>query len=162
MLAAQGSAWTATMSGLTTGALLAIVSTLAFLPLLPRLFSTEASGDRALPSRVAFSLLILAWGPAMAYQLNHVEALARLSIHAEGGGLLTGFLAGGGVSLQLVLQLAVIFLAGGLAAISLRGIRMRLARQGVPLSRGGLISLRAICTFYALASVLLVLDGGRG
>ena len=161
MLAAQGSAWTATMAGLTAGALLAILCTLAFLPLLPRLFSTEARGDRALPSRVAFSLLILAWGPAMAYQLNHVGALARLSIHAEGGGIFTGFPAGEGVTLQLVLQLAAILLGGALAAISLGGIRMRLVRQGVPLSQGGLISLRVICTVYALASVLLVLAGGR-
>jgi transcriptional regulator with AAA-type ATPase domain/polyferredoxin len=162
MLAAQGSSWTSTLVGLTSGTLLAVLCTLAFLPLLPRLFSTDASSDRALPSRVAFSLLILAWGPAMSYQLNHVETLARIRIHAEGGGLITGFMGGGGVSLQLVLQLAVIFLAGALAAISLGGIRMRLTRQGVPLSRRGLVSLRAICTFYTLVSVLLVLTVGRG
>jgi len=161
MLAAQGSAWTATLTGLTTGALLAVLGTVTFLPLLPRLFSTEARGDRALPSRVAFSLLILAWGPAMAYQLNHIPALERIRIHAETGGILTRLSAGGDVSLQVVLQLAVILLAGALAAISLGGIRMRLARQGVPLSRRGLISLRAICTFYTLAAVLLVLAGGR-
>jgi hypothetical protein len=98
----------------------------------------------------------------MAYQLNHVEALTRVRIHAEGGGLDTGFMTGGDVSLQLVLQLAVILLAGALAAVSLGGIRMRLARQGVPFSRGGLISLRAICTFYTLVSILLVLTVGRG
>jgi transcriptional regulator with AAA-type ATPase domain len=159
MLASQGSGWVASSAGLAAGAGVAAVLTLVSLPSLPRLFSTESGPDRALPSRVAFSLLILAWGPAMAYQLNHIEGLARITIHAEGNNYFGWLQQGGDLSLQFVLQLAVVLLAGILTAISLSGIRLRLTGLGVPISRGGITVLRLICALYTLASVMLILAG---
>ncbi len=160
MLASQGGSWAATTGGLTSTALLAVACTLVLRPLLPRVLSTGTHRDKSLTSRVAFSLLILAWGPAMAYQLGHIESLARLKIHAPGGSFLLQHLAGGEISVQLVLQLAVILLAGLLTAFSLAGVRARFRNRDDAVSPGVWRALHLMCAAYTAFSLLLIAPEG--
>jgi hypothetical protein len=160
MLASQGSTWAATTAGFTVNALLSIIATLAALPLLPRLLAAGKSLDPVLSPRVAFSLLVLAWGPAMAYQLNHIESLAGLRIQAVGGSSPFPFLSSGTLTVQASLQAGVILLAGLLAFICLAGIRWRNSRLGTPVAPWGWRAILLVCAAYTALSILLVMPRG--
>jgi hypothetical protein len=96
----------------------------------------------------------------MAYQLGHIESLARLKIHAPGGSFLLQHLAGGEVSVQIVLQLAVILLAGILTAFSLAGVRARFRHRDDAVSAGVWRALYLMCTAYVVVSLLLIAPEG--
>ncbi len=157
MLAAQGGTWASTTGGFTVTALLSIVATLAALPWLPRLLAAEESLDPILASRVAFSLLVLAWGPAMAYQLHHIEGLGALRIHADTNSGFSSLLVSGELTVQAAAQVGVILLAGLLASVCLAGIRWRSSRLGTPVAPWGWRAVLALCALYTAFSLLLVL-----
>jgi len=160
MLASQGAGWASSLGGFTANTALAIIATLIFLPHLPRLLAPDPDPDPLLSSRVAFSLLILAWGPAMAYQLNHIHSLSLLRIHAEEGSAAAGFLPSGEVTVQAALQVGVILLAGALTVLCLLGIKWRSPHYGSRIARGGWWLLSLLCTVYILACLTLVLPEG--
>jgi polyferredoxin len=160
MLASQSPAWTASPGGFTVNALLAVALTVIFLRVLPRLVSFGGKAGQDLRPRVAFALLVLAWGPAMAYQLHHIRSLASLHIHADAGSFMARFFPPGEVSMQLVLQLGVIGLATLCAAVCLWGIRWRAKRDDVPVSAAGWKVLAGLCAAYVVAAVMLVLPRG--
>lgn len=160
MLASQGTGWAATAGGFTAATALAIFATLLFLPHLPRLLAPDPDPDSLLPSRVAFSLLILAWGPAMAYQLNHIRSLSLLRIRAEEGASAAGFLLSGNLTVQAALQVGVILLAGALTLLCLLGIKWRSPHYGSRVARGGWWFLSLLCTVYFLICLALVLPEG--
>jgi len=160
MLASQGASWASTTGGFTFTALLALLFTVAFQAALPRLLSPSDQGGYALAPRTVFALLVLSWGPAMAYQINHIGGLESLRIHAEPGTVMARLLGGGEISVQVVLQLAVIALAALLAALCVWGVRMRAHKEGIETSPRGWALLFAICAVYTLSAVILVLPRG--
>ena len=120
------------------------------------------AGDRTGPvlaTRVAFTLLVLAWGPAMAFQLGHVGVLGAVRLHADPRSLVAHLLPEAGLPLLAVAQFAVVLLAGILAGICLLGIRGRLRRDGERYSRAGWRLLQALCAAYVAAALALVLAG---
>jgi hypothetical protein len=157
MLASQGASWASTVGGFTANTLAAVAATLVFLPRLPRLLTPEPHPDPAFSSRVAFALLILAWGPAMAYQLRHISGLALLKIHAEEGTFFGSLLSPGGLTVQTLLQAGVIVMAALFAVICLVGIRWRFSRSDGKISPWGWRTLFLLCVLYSLASLALVL-----
>jgi polyferredoxin len=160
MLASQGSSWTASVPGFTATALLALLVTVVFSRRLPLLLSTTADPEPTLATRTAFSLLVLAWGPAMAYQLQHVAVLDALRLHAEAGSVAVRLLPEGELSLLPFAQLGVTLLAAVASAICLAGVRFRLRREGTSYSRRGWNLLMALCVCYFLVTLALIIPRG--
>ncbi len=159
MLASQGETWAATHFGFMVTALAALLATVGAKALLPRLLTAGADPDPTLSTRVAFSLLVLAWGPAMSFQLGHIGALASLSLHALPGSALAALLPADGLKLMTVAQASVIFAAGLFAAVCLSGIHGVLRREGEPYSRAGWRWLVAICVLYEAGAFALAMVG---
>ena len=95
MLASQGTTWAATHAGFLATALAALLAAVGARALLPRLLAAGPDPEPTLSTRVAFSLLVLAWGPAMSFQLGHIGALASLQLHALPGSVLAALLPAG-------------------------------------------------------------------
>ncbi|HWR97683.1 MAG TPA: cyclic nucleotide-binding domain-containing protein [Candidatus Methanoperedens sp.] len=157
MLASQGSGWAATHAGFTATALGALAATALAASRLPRLLGAGERSEPVLATRVAFTLLVLAWGPAMAYQLAHVGVLASVRLHAAPQSLAARLLPAAGVPLLLVAQVAAVLLAGSLAGICLLGVRGRRQRDGEDCPRARWRLLHALCMAYLVAMLALVL-----
>jgi DNA-binding NtrC family response regulator len=156
MLASQGTTWAATLGGFTGTALAALAATLLAAPRLPHLFAAGDDPEPALASRVAFTLLVLAWGPAMAFQLGHVGALATLHLYVEPAGLLARVWPAAGVSVRAVAQVAAVLSAGVFAAVCLFGIRGRMRRDEMPHHPGAWRVLPAVCALYVAGTLWLL------
>jgi hypothetical protein len=157
MLASQGSGWAGTLPGFTATALAALAATALVAPRLPRLLGAGDRPGPVLATRAAFTLLVLAWGPAMAFQLEHVHALGMIHLHAEPGGLAARLLPSGGLPLRLVDQVRVVLIAGALAGICLLGIGGRLRRDGEECPPARWRLLLALCLGYLAFCLALVL-----
>ncbi len=117
MLASQKNAWgTHTAAGFTAAMLAAVGAGIGLAALLPRLLCQNE--DRTPASRAAFGLLVVAWGPLMAFHLENIPGLGALGIHAAAGSGLEGLAPALDLPLLGVLQLAVIGLATLLALLS--------------------------------------------
>jgi polyferredoxin len=160
MLASRSATWTSTGAGFTMIVLMAVGLAAVFKTSLPGLLSKEADPDPALASRVSFALLILGWGPAMAFHLEHVPGLESLWLHAAPGSFMARHFPSGEVSLLLVLQVATIVFAWALAAIALWRIRIRFQEQGMKPPTGRWRILQLFCLIYLAAALALVLPGG--
>jgi transcriptional regulator with AAA-type ATPase domain/polyferredoxin len=127
--------------------------------LLPRLLCREEAARGSVAGRVGFSLIILAWGPLMAYQLKNIPVLQALFLRASEGSLLGRVLPAGGMGVLPVLQLAAVAAAWAGAVLALRKVRSGLEAEGSGIVRGwGWGLLHGICFLYAaLAAALLVL-----
>jgi CRP-like cAMP-binding protein/polyferredoxin len=159
VLAAQQTPWLSGVVSLTVAMAAAFAAGALAARALPGLLGGE--GDETLAARVAFALLVLAWGPLMAYQLGNVRALAAVRLQAVAASPLEGVLPPHGVALQLVLQLAVVLLALVLALITLSRTAAWQRRHGAPPERGRWVALRLTALAYAAAAIaLLLLPGG--
>ncbi len=156
MLASQGTSWAATLPGFSATALGALAATAFVSPRLPRLLAGGGEPDPALATRVGLALLVLAWGPAMSFQLGHIGALETLRLHAQPQGPLAGFWPDGGVSLRTIVQVAATFLAAACSAICLVGIRWRLRREGGTLARARWRPLALFCAAYVAGALALL------
>jgi transcriptional regulator with AAA-type ATPase domain len=156
MLASQGSGWAATVPGFSATALGALAATALVAPRLPRLLGGGEHPGPVLSTRVAFTLLVLAWGPAMAFQLGHVGVLGTLRLHAEPGAVAGLLLPSAGLSLRLLDQVRAVLLSGVLAGICLLGIRGRLQHGGAARPRVRWRLLLALCAAYLALSLFLV------
>jgi polyferredoxin len=159
MLASQGGTRAATHSGFLLTALGALLATVVARALLPRLLTAGSDPEPTLSTRVAFSLLVLAWGPAMSYQLGHIGALDSLRLHALPGSVLAALVPAGGLRLVTVAQVAVVLAAGLFAAVCFSGIHGVLRREEEPYSKAGWWWLVSICGAYELGALALALAG---
>jgi len=159
MLASQGTTWAATHAGFLMNAAAALLAAVGARALLPRLLAAGPDPEPTLSTRVAFSLLVLAWGPAMSFQLGHIGALASLQLRTLPGSALAALLPPDGLRLLTVAQIAAILAAGLFAAVCLSGIHGVLRREGEPYSRAGWRWLVAICGLYELGALLLAVAG---
>ena len=129
LLAAQRFPATGSAGIFTAGLFATLLLSLAFRSALPKILSRDKGSGTEAATRSVFTLLVLAWGPAMAWQLEHVSGLASLRIHPEAGSRLANIFPTGGVSLLSVLQVGVIVAAAALAAVAFRGLANRLRLQ---------------------------------
>lgn len=161
MLASHGAvAGTSTALGFTVAALGAVAVGLGLHIALPRLLSRE--GDRSLAARVAFALLVLAWGPFMAFHLGNIPGLDALQVRAMPGSFLAEHLPALRIPVLALLQGTAIGLAACLAGIALWRIRCRFSREGGRPVRLGWMALAACSAAYPAAALALVLSGGVG
>jgi transcriptional regulator with AAA-type ATPase domain len=159
LLAAQRFPATGSAGFFTAGLLVTLLWALAFRSALPKILSRDENSGAEAATRCAFTLLVLAWGPAMAWQMEHVSGLASLRILPEPGSRLAAFFPAGGISLLSVLQVGVIVMAAALAAVALRGLANRLRRQEQETSTRGWKVVTAMCAAYLAAAVTVVVIG---
>ncbi len=155
ILAAQREPWLAGAVPLAAAMAAALAAGAAAARILPRLLG--GNGDDTASSRVAFALLVLAWGPLMAYQLGNVGALTTVRVHAVPGTPLAAVLPPEGVALQLLLQLVTVTLALVLALITLSRTAAWHRRRGEPPARGRWRALCAVSLAYAIGAAALLL-----
>jgi len=157
MLASQmGGGWAATLPGLSALALGALAATVVVSRGLPRLLAAGADPEPTLSTRVSFTLLVLAWGPAMAFQLGHIGLLGTVRLHAESGSLLARVLPAAGLSLLRIAQAAVVSAAGLFAGICLLGIQGRLQRDPQAHSPAGWRLVLSLCAVYFAGTIALI------
>ena len=153
MLMAQRWAWLGGVGALTVAMLAALVAGAVASRILPVLLG----GDGSVSSRVAFTLLLLAWGPLMAYQLGNIGGLASVTIHTAAGTPLEGGLPPGGVTLQVALQLTVVVLALAMTLITMWRTRVWQERLKAPLAGSRWTGLRLGGAAYAALAVAIIL-----
>ncbi len=159
MLASQGETWAATQFGFLATALGALLATVGARALLPGMLTAGSDPEPTLSTRVAFSLLVLAWGPAMSFQLGHIGALSSLQLQAQPGSVLASLLTADGLHVLTIAQVAVILAAGVWSAVCLFGVHGMLRRLEEPYSRAGWRSLVAICILYEIGALALAVAG---
>jgi hypothetical protein len=138
---------------LTVLAVAAVFLGIALNALLPYLLSDKKEPDHTVSSCAAFGLLILAWGPFMAYQLANIPGLISVRLTAGTGSLLAKFFPGGEVSLLLVFQLAVILLAVLLAAVAFWRTRVYAEKEDIRFSKKGWNVLLIFSALYVVFAV---------
>ena len=84
---------------------------------LPRLLSRDR--DPALTTRIGFALLILGWGPMMAFHLENIPQLDTLRIHAAARSLPHPYFPTTELTLLVALQYSTILNAAVLAVVFL-------------------------------------------
>jgi DNA-binding NtrC family response regulator len=155
ILAAQRTPWLAGAVPLSVAMAAALAAGALAARLLPVL--QRSASDEAASARVAFSLLVLAWGPLMAYQLGNVGALASVRLQAVADTPLDGVLPPEGVALQLILQLAAVALALVLTVITLWRAGAWLRRHGAPPAPWRWRTLYGVTVAYAAGAAALLL-----
>lgn len=158
LLSSQKLPWSATFGAFTLLTGLSLVLAYILGAGLGRLFANDQ--DPALPCRVAFSLLILAWGPFMAFHLYDIPQLDAILIRAADGSFWSSILNAAPISLLFILQFSVVMFAALCTAVCLWRIRVRQAKYGAKTGFWSWKFITAICAVYLLLAVALILPGG--
>jgi uncharacterized membrane protein len=106
--------------------------------------------------QVAFALLVLGWGPLMAYQIANIPTIEGLRFGASSGSFWAQVLPAGGLSLEVLVQSLSIVFAAGITVVALGGIVFLARRRGVGLSLAGWSALSLLCTLYVGAALYVL------
>lgn len=158
MLVSNVSDWMKGPVELTAVALAAVVFGIFLNNVLPRLLSGKAEPDHTLASRAAFALLILAWGPLMAYQISNIPGLTTVRFYAVKGSFLGNLFPGGEVTLLVLLQLGIILLAALLAVIAFWRIRVHAKKEEISLKAKGWNFLLFLGILYVSFALFITLS----
>ena len=153
-LSALAGVWGPTLLGLAAIGLGVILSAR-----LPRMVGEPEQPDPVLASKLAFGLLVLAWGPLMAYQLGNVPGLGSILVHAAPGSWWAQQWPGQTTAL-IVLQVLTVLLAVALAGVCFWRIRASEAREGRELRPRLWRLVIGLAGVYAVVSLGLTLAGG--
>ncbi|HUT24827.1 MAG TPA: sigma 54-interacting transcriptional regulator, partial [Sumerlaeia bacterium] len=156
MFASQKAVWgTDGPVGFTVAAALVFGMAIALNAVLPQLLSQDR--NTTLAARVAFALLVLAWGPFMAFHLENVPGLDAVGIYAVQGSFWAQHLPVDKVTLLALIQFGSVLAAALFAALTLWRIRAHFAKEGGKLSVWGWIVVLAICIAYLSAAIVLAI-----
>jgi hypothetical protein len=101
-----------------------LVGGFAGVPLLSRSLCPWKRDDSFTPVRVCVALLVIGWGPLMAYQLGHVPVIGTLKILGSTGSAFSSLLPAG-LPLLAVSQVVLVTLAGVLGLWVLQRTRRK-------------------------------------
>jgi len=158
MLASQKNAWgTGSALGFTAAVGAAVAAGALLATLLPRLLCHE--DDRTPASRAAFALLVVAWGPLMAFHLENIPGLASLAVHAAVGSAVARVFPATGLPVLGMLQIGVVAAAMLLALVSFPRIWRHVdgAVGHRALWRWSLVG--TLCVVYLAVAASLVVSG---
>ena len=125
--------------------------------LLPWLLHGSSEEDSPVPSQVSFALLLLGWGPLMAYQFGNISTLSAFHLTTDPPSLLGRMVGASDITLLPVAQIFIVVLAAVLAGITLWRIQVRAARDGIAIAWGGWTLLLAGCVVYLGIVLALIL-----
>ncbi len=152
MLAAQrDGGWLAGTAAFSAAAAVALCAGLAASRPLPRLLT--ADGDPTVASRASHALLLAAWGPLAAFHLALIPGLADLRLSSIPGGALAGL----GIPILALLQVAAVLLATVLSLVALERIRSESGRRGDKVLGGGWAVVCAAWAAESLGSIAILL-----
>ena len=123
MLAAQTVGWIGDPRAFTLATAVAVGLAFAFHAYLPQKLFRQSDPDPTAASRVAFALLLLAWGPATSFHLANSPLVTSLVLRSMDGSFWSRLLPGGETSLLQVLQLGVVTFAAALTLAALLAIK---------------------------------------
>ncbi len=159
LLASRNTVWISSTTGFTVGVALAVGLAFLLRFFLPRLLSRDADLDPSASPRIAFALLVLAWGPITAFHLANSPALTSLSLSAMAGSVWDVIFPGPQISFLVLFQMGALIVSGILAAITFWGIRTRFIEDRVHLSSWGWKVLMGLCLVYVVIALTLVING---
>jgi transcriptional regulator with AAA-type ATPase domain len=153
--ASHSGTWATRSDGITVLGLAAVLIGILLAFRLPRLVERDPEPNSTVVTSVAFTLLVLGWGPLMAYQLANIPALGWTFLEARPG---FGPSPAGGWQLSLlpIAQLLVITIAVVLAGVAGWRIRIQARQRGVELNPAGWSALIGLCVVYVAAAVAMV------
>jgi hypothetical protein len=155
MLASQGHSWFTTNAGFAFTTLAAILGAHTAQRLVPAMLEGYMGSRSTLLSRITLALVVLAWGPAMAYQARHIPGLPSLVIHFQHNASLASHPPE--ISVLFVVQVLFIVLAAILSSICFWRIRHEsYTFLHTPWDLGW-NALTLVCFLYVSLSILLVL-----
>jgi hypothetical protein len=158
MLSTHKLLWVADTVGFTILAGGTMVLAFIFHYILAKLF--DNARDHVLANRIAFSLIILAWGPFMAFHLNNVPELDAILIRASDNSILSSIFNAADISLLLILQVAVVIFASAYAAICFWRIRIHQRNNNGKSGFWAWKFVTALCVLYLFVTITLILYGG--
>ena len=116
--------------------------------------------DSALTNRIAFGMIILAWGPFMAFHLYNVPELDKILLRTTDASVLNFIFNAVPISLLLILQFAAVLFAAICAAVCFWRIRVHQADYDGKIGFWPWKLIFAIYTVYLLAAIVLILPRG--
>jgi transcriptional regulator with AAA-type ATPase domain len=155
MLSSHRLPWIADAGGFAIGASLTLLLAYILNAVLDKLFADNH--DPALMCRVAFALIILAWGPFMAFLLYNIPELDAILIRAGNESILSPILNTKPITLLFILQLAVIIFAAACTAISFWRIRAHQKKNEAKTSHWQWKCIAALSALYLLVALTLIL-----
>jgi hypothetical protein len=158
MLASHDPRWGMSgVAGFTIAACVAVGMTLAANAGLPRLLSRDR--NLVVASRVAFALLLLAWGPLTAFHLQNIPGLGELLVRSAEDSFLAEHFPSFELCLLSAMQFTAVLFSAILAAITFWRIRVHSAERGVRISPWGWRLLLAVGAAYLFFALLVLFFG---
>jgi hypothetical protein len=158
MLSSHRLPWSATVGGFTLLSSLSMVLAFILHAGLAKLFANDQ--DPALTCRIAFGLLILAWGPFMAFYLYYIPELDAILIQAADDSFLSSIFNTTPISLLFILQFITVMFAAVCAAICFWRIKGHRANCIGKSSFWPWKFIAALCIVYLVVTITLILHGG--
>jgi len=155
MLASQGNTWASTNMGFAVTTLAAVLFALITRRRAPSMLEGYAASRSVLLSRVSLALVVLAWGPAMAYQMRHVPGLSTFVLHLRSDALFA--VHPREIPVLLIVQVLSICLAATLASICFWRVRHKASSFTHTTWDLGWKALALACALYVVLNVLLLL-----
>jgi len=123
-------------------------------PLLSPLIQAKGS-TTALAASASCALLVLGWGPLMAYQMGHIPFLETLVVVAQPDSWWARW-PGPAVSVMSMVRVAWVVFAAALSATILWNANGVARKSGIDIRVSGWVALIAICTIYTFGMLWLV------
>lgn len=158
MLSSHKLPWIANTGGFILSTGLAMVLAFFLHSWLSKLFANDQ--DHALTDRIAFGLVILAWGPFMAFHLDNIPGLNGIFIRASDGSIFNSIFNTADISLLLILQFAAVIFASVCTAICFWRIRVRHRSNNGKWGFWTWKFIFSLCAVYLLGAIALILYGG--
>ena len=115
----------------------------------------ERGHSTALAAAAACSLLVLGWGPLMAYEMGHIPFLESLVVLAEPGSWWARW-PGPAVTVMSIVRVAWVVFAAALSATILWNANGVARKSGIDIRVSGWLLLIIICTVYTFGMLWLV------
>ncbi len=141
---------------LAVGSAAILTAGLLWRALLHLLGAGRRSAASDVPVRVAFGLLVLAWGPLMAYQIANVKALGGLTLNAAADSFWAWLLPTAGLDLMRLAQVAVVVLAAMAASVVLGRIYLASQEQTGDRPTIAWVVLVAAVALYVVGALLAI------
>jgi polyferredoxin len=126
---------------------------------LPKFLVRGGEGGSETTGRIGFALMVLAWGPLMAYQLKNIPLFRGLTLELSDGSPLQGIIPSGGMPLLLLFQSAAVLAALAGAMLVLWKVRRRLQGEGARPQSWGWGVLYGASLVYAVIAIVSVAEG---
>ncbi len=140
---------------LTLSCGLSLVAAALLAEILTPLLKGRRGRDTSVTARVSCALLVLGWGPLMAYQMGHIPLLGSLTLVAEQGTLWARW-PGPEVTAVTVVRVAFVIFAAILSATTLWNARGHAVHSGERINVYGWTVLIIGCTIYTAMALWMV------